>query len=96
MTCSIENGWKCESEPSFCYKISIPSIVQGFIDDNMFALEWNETVLLKTSWEPNNWNISMSGPLSPYDNFTWNFISENSLISGSENKTIWWEYSVDK
>ncbi len=93
IACVVENGWRCYGEPSVCYKITIPSIVSSYINDGMFALQWNETVILKPAWTEDNWDITLSGPITPYDDFKWEFFSQADLIAANENISTWWEYS---
>ena len=59
----------------------------------MFALQWNETVILNPAWTEDNWDITLSGPITPYDDFKWEFFSQADLIAANENISTWWEYS---
>jgi len=62
----VEVGWICYGEPSFCYKITIPTIESTYINMGMLATTWNETVILDSIWKNTSWNITIQGPLTPY------------------------------
>lgn len=93
-SCLVETGWICHSEPSSCYKITIPTIEGTYINDGMFATTWNETVLLNSKWANTSWNVTIEGPLTPYT-MTTVFVSNLSLLAGTKNLTTWWEYTLD-
>lgn len=93
--CTVETGWICHSEPSVCYKITIPTIESTYINDGMFATTWNETVLLDPNWSNTSWSITIDGPLTPYT-ISMVFVSNQSLLAGTKNLTTWWDYTVNR
>lgn len=93
-TCLVETGWICHSEPSSCYKITIPTIEATYINEGMFATTWNETVILDPNWTNTSWTVTIDGPLTPYE-ITTVFVSNASLLAGTKNLTTWWDYSVN-
>lgn len=63
---SIEQGWACMNEPSFCYRIASPVINKTYVytgrSKGLIGFEFNETVVMLPSWNPSDWNITVSGP----------------------------------
>ena len=51
---------------------------------------------MKTTWVEENWAVTLSGPITPYDDFTQSFFSEADLIAGTKNISTWWNYSTSK
>ena len=92
--CLVETGWICHSEPSTCYKITIPTIESTYINDGMFATTWNETVILDTNWNNASFSVKIEGPLTPYT-ITFYTYSNDTLLAGTKNLTTWWGYSLN-
>lgn len=75
-TCAVELGWECYAIsallPSICYKKSWPKLLDYYIVNNtQLILEFNETVVIGSTWNESHWSIEIEGPIPPY-NFQWN------------------------
>ena len=80
-------------QPSICWKISVPSIIDTFIGDTLFSFTFNESVILDAGYTSSDYDISLSGPMTPYS-LTWDFISAPFLMVPFANYTIWFSYST--
>jgi cysteine-rich repeat protein len=93
--CTIETGWRCYEEPSFCYKITIPVISIVFANVGQFALTWNETVIMDPAWKDTKWTVNITGPLTPY-NVSWVSLSAKTMQLGTKNLSTWFNYTIDR
>jgi hypothetical protein len=92
-TCTVEYGWQCGSEiPSICWIISQPSIIEVTHVRGLISVSFNETVYLESTFTQSDVNVSISGPLTPYD-VTLELVNATILITPTPNLTIWFSYN---
>jgi hypothetical protein len=58
----------------------------------LISVSFNETVYLKSTFTQSDLNMSISGPLTPYD-VTFELVNATILITPTPNLTIWFSYN---
>lgn len=58
----------------------------------MIYITFNETVILDIGYTSSDFNVSISGPLTPY-NVQWELLYSSTLMVPTPNMTVWFSYS---
>lgn len=80
-------------QPSVCWKISQPSIIDYGIGTSIFYLTFNETVQLDGGWTSADYHVAMEGPMTPYS-LDWDFLSAPDLLVPYPNYTVYFSYET--